>query len=572
MNPPGLDINFDEDFDEEIPRYLSSNHEDTSNTTSNRWSRRAASLTLSDSSSSSDSSNLAFYIQPHMRATSSEMLLARFDQQTCGILSVKDGALENPWRTLVWPLAQDSAPLRHAIFSMSALHGSKANPELLVEGVAHLNKSLEGLVADLNNMHVDAALATTLALAFGDSWDEHAKTGIQHLRGSRHYVRNAIGNHKALVRTGVPDPNSTERLRFLCNTYVYMDVLARLTSLEETDHEVDEGYFENILSTVNGPLDTVNEVDPLLGCAYTLFPLIGRVANLVQKVRKTDSNSITLVSHATELKQLVEQWVVPNTMLFFRPEDPTSEVEHSIHTAEAYRWATLLYLHQAVPEVSSETAHVLAQRILMFLVRVPLSSRATIVQIFPLLAASCEMVSEDDRACARQRWQAMIGRLQIRNVHKCLEVVEEVWRRRDRFESQRRPPTRNGSATIPMMSSTTGFGKRKAATLDALDDDIFARAYDGSDNIAGSSRGPNAKRRVTMDYMGRPVPLNIKPMEMRSVHIPTLARRPSDMLLQTVEPEYTIRGGLHWLGVMRDNGWEGRFTVELSLDCSNRFR
>ncbi len=561
----GEDMTFEEGFDEEIPRDLSTHYSAASHTLSNNWSRRHVSPASSDSSSSSATSGFIIYGQPRLKATSDEMLSCRFAQQTCGILSIKDGAAENPWRTLIMPLARDSPPLRHAIFSMSALHGSRESKELQFDGVDHMQKSCAELVATMNNMHVDAALATTLALAFSDSWDEQVQTGIQHLRGSRHYVSKAISRQKALTRRGMPDPDpfGAERLKFLCNTYIYMDVLARLTSLEETEHEADDDYFENIMLAVNGPLHNVNQVDPLLGCAYTLFPLIGRVANLVQKVRKTETNSITLVSQATELKQLLQQWVVPNAMIFERPEDPTSEVEHSIQTAEAYRWATLLYLYQAVPEICSEMPLQLAKQTLLYLARVPQTSRAIIVQIFPLLAASCEVVDQDDRTFVIKRWQAMINRLQIRNVHKCLEVVEEVWTRRDDFEREkaerawRKQTVRNGTSTSGLLSPTNEPGKRKATTLEPADSDNFMRDYSGTESGHAGSGVSHSKRRVTMDLMGRPVPLATMSMEMRPPPPPTFTRRPSDMPSETIGQEYTVRGRLHWLGVMKDHGWEG---------------
>jgi hypothetical protein len=555
--------NMFEDCDEEIPRDMSQNTTATSQTIPDSWALRPGSPVASESSSSSDSSDLVMYSQLRMKPTSPEVLLQHFDHHTCGILSVKDGPSENPWRTLVWPLAQDSPALAHAIYSMSALHGSKGNRELTMGGVEHARKSMKELVANLNNMHVDTGLATTLALAFSESWDEHSKSGISHLRGARGFVSKAVNDQKTLARAGISDIRRMERLKFLCNTYIYMDVLARLTSLEETDHDVDHGYFEDIMLTVNGPIEAHTEVDPLLGCAYTLFPLIGRVANLVQKVRKTDTNSITLVSQAAELKQLVQQWVGPNPGLFERPEDPTSEIEDFIQTAEAYRWATLLFLHQAVPEVPSEPPLALAKRILLFLAGVPLSSRATIVQIFPLLAASCEVVDHDDRTLVRKRWKAMIERLQIRNVHKCLEVVEEVWRRRDEFENEkaelawRRQAFRNGSSTTGGPSSMIGPGKRKANTFETMENDPRFPGHSGPENVRGSGGGPNLKRRVTTDYMGRPMTLNAMSMEGRLPPQVTLTRRPSDLPLQTIDHEYTVRGWLHWLGVMKDHNWEG---------------
>jgi hypothetical protein len=206
----------------------------------------------------------------------------------------------------------------------------------------------------------------------------------------------------------------------------------------------------------------------------------------------------------------------------------------------------------------------LAQKILLFLARVPLSSRATIVQIFPLLAASCEVVDEEDRTMVRKRWNAMIQRLQIRNVHKCLEVVEEVWRRRDDFENERaelawrRHAFRNGSSTAAITaSSMIGQGKRKAATLDGRENDAFVHGYSGPADVHGSNNGPNAKRRVTIDYMSRPMSLSTMPGEARLPPQTTFTRRPSDLPMQTIEHEYTVRGRLHWLGVMKDHNWEG---------------
>ena len=376
-----------------------------------------------------------------------------------------------------------------------------------------------------------------------------------------------------MQRAGVHSEETAQRLRFLCNTYIYMDVLARLTSLEETDHDVDRGYFEDIIFTVNRPSDMLNDVDPLLGCAYTLFPLIGRVANLVQKVRKTDNNSITLVSQAAELKHLVQQWVGPDPTQFESPEDAKSEVEHFIQTAEAYRWATLLFLHQAVPEVPSEPTLTLAKRILLFLARVPLASGATIVQIFPLLAASCEVIDEDDKTLVRKRWKAMIERLQIRNVHKCLEVVEEVWRRRDEFDNEkaelawRRHAFRNRSSTPYSM---IGHGKRKATILEGVENDAIVHGYSGPGNVQGSNNEPNAKRRVTIDYMSRPTSLSTIPMEARPLPQTTFTRRPTDLPMQTIEHEYTVRGRLHWLGVMKEHDWEGIAYPSVLIHMVNR--
>ena len=235
--------------------------------------------------------------------------MLRFDKNTCGILSVKDGPTENPWRTLIWPLARESQALYHAISSMTAFHGAVDVPNLQLLGMAHMTKSIKRLAVEIQNMRLDSALATSLALAFSEGWDSHVSTGVQHLRGAKIMVNNAVVKHRRDMQMGQMTTQDASRLKFLCNTFVYMDVIARLTSLEESA----ELNFEEILGTVNTPYgEQQAEVDPLMGCATTLFPLIGRVANLIQRVRKMETNSLNIVSQAMELKEQLQRWQVPS--------------------------------------------------------------------------------------------------------------------------------------------------------------------------------------------------------------------------------------------------------------------
>ena len=607
---PDSSVKGDDDFDEEILRSDAMGNTAGMPATplptpldphASSWRAfRTSSPTPSEgSSSSSKSSELTILARPSLDASSPEMLMLRFDKQTCGILSVKDGPTENPWRTLVWPLARESPALYHAISSMTAFHGAHEDPLLHTPGMAHMTKSIKRLAVEIQNMRLDSALATSLALAFSEGWDSHVSTGVQHLRGAKIMVNNAMVKHRRDMQLGQMTTQDANRLKFLCNTFVYMDVIARLTSLEEAS----ELNFEEILATVNAPLGDQVEVDPLMGCATTLFPLIGCVANLIQRVRKTESNSLTSVSSAMELKEQLQQWQVPSVVMFERPEDPNSEVQHSIQTAEAYRYATLLYLHQAVPEIPSDPAPMLAKKVLVTLASVPLSSRTTIVQIFPLFAASCEVTDPDDRSWVMQRWAAMMTRLKIGNVAACWSVVQEVWSRRDTYESEKanrllqRYNSRGvpgGNFVPPVMNMPPGL-KRKAYTVDSANEDGFfsqgqcqphqnADSADSADSAgfrAGERLDPSGralKRRVTLDTMSGGLPMSMS----RGIggaggfSLPTsgaggnFSRRPTGDITSPdqLEHEYTVRGQLHWLGVMADRQWEGmslRLLFSLSL-------
>ncbi|CAG8321735.1 unnamed protein product [Penicillium nalgiovense] len=451
---------------------------------------------------------------PSLPPESPEMLVLRFDKLTCGILSIKDGALENPWRTLIWPLAKDTPVLRHAIFALTAFHSGKQNPHLRLQGVKHMRQSITGLVGQIQNMRPDAALATSLALAFADTWDQHTRTCIQHLRGAKTLMCQVIASG---TRGGVSDEH-LDRIRFLHNTWSYMDVIARLTSLDDCGPQNwDSSIFDL-------PSDTVHDIDPLMGCATTLYPLMSRVANLIQQVRKSSSNTVSVVAQAMELKALVEQWEPPRW--FEPPDDPSSEVQHSIQVAHAYRWATLLYLHQAVPEIPSEPADELAKRVLILLATVPYTSRTTIIQMFPLLAAGSEVDTDDDRKWVLDRWTTIQSRLMLGGVDRCLEVLKEVWERRDTMNANR-----EREMGISRRSESVSSGDREKMSS-SLPTDF--RKY----SFNGSHKGPTGGR------SGQPT--------SRS------ARRGSALAsLENIEFERTVRGKLHWVNVMAEWGWEG---------------
>ncbi|KAJ8068961.1 hypothetical protein OCU04_002642 [Sclerotinia nivalis] len=511
---------------------------------------------LSRSPTASPISFSPIYRQPDVPAGSPEMLMLRFDKQTCGILSVKDGPTENPWRTLVWPLARDSPALYHAIASMTAFHTSKEKPALRVDGMEHMRRSIRSLATGIEKMRTDTALATTLVLAFAESWDQHISTGIEHLRGAKILVNQALIKHNKRSLVG----DDLARLKFLCNTWVYMDVIARLTSIDDEDST----DFENLLSPLNNlsssfssssaNVTTMSEIDPLMGSAATLFPLIGRAANLCRKVQKSKSNSIAIVSQAMELKQAIEQWQ-PSTS-FSTPEDPTSEIQHALQTAEAYRYATLLHLHQAVPEIPSLTCAELAKKVLVFLATVPLSSRLVIVQIYPLLAAGCEAKDDEDRTWVEERWASMGRRMWIGNIDRCWEVMQEVWRRRDEITRQKEQELmRKNGGRMGMSEIHGGLSDNMRRFDEEMGNGVGNEEISFSDLLNLNEMGSRGQSRRASPVRNR---------QRHSISGPSQGgfrelqaqRQAAGLITEEMDQELTVRGRLHWVGVMKDWEWE----------------
>ncbi|KAF2404466.1 hypothetical protein EJ06DRAFT_503689 [Trichodelitschia bisporula] len=478
-----------------------------------------------------DMDSFPIYRQLTPLTDSPEQLCLRFDRQTCGILSMKDGPTENPWRTLIWPLAHESSALYHAIASMTSFHTSKNQPQLRVHGIDHMRSSVEELARGIADMNYDTAIATTLALAFAESWDQHISTGINHIKGAKILVSQAIAWHKQTPFSGY----KLERLKFLTNAWVYMDVIARLTSMDKDESEDFDAVYSQLYNLYGHHSPTAS-VDPLMGAAASLFPVIGRVANLVRRVRRETCNSPAMISRAMQLKAALENWEPPT--LSEVPQDPTTNVQHSLQTAEAYRWATLLYLHQAVPEIPSESSAELAKRVMCFLATVPLSSRTVIVHIYPLIAAGCEAQGAEDRGWVRGRWEAMAARMKIGVIDRCLEVVKEVWNRRDAYEARGRAE----GSPVPV---------KRAFSFDEEDfDRKVVMGLDGDEWAVAEEGYEGRKRRVLgveeEDEYGFP----------RVVKISRKRKTSRDAITGDLDVEFTVKGSLHWLGVMKDWNWE----------------
>lgn len=493
------------------------------------WSMLLPSPTVSRSTeSSANTPEFKMLAQPQFAQTSLESLTRRYHRDTCGVLSVKDGPTENPWRTLVWPLARDCPALYHAIASMTSFHHSKDSPVMRVQGIHHMHTALNALLTGMKNMRSDAAISTTLVLVFAESWDQHIRTGYNHIKGAKVMINDALVEHRRNPKQG----DEWTRLKFLCKTWIYMDVIARLTSADDDDESNDVDAIHEAIYAA-GEKETA--VDPLMGCAHTLFPIIGRVANLVRKVRRANGNGPSIISHAMQLKSQLDDWTPPS--FIEDPEDETTSPHDSIKTAAAYRSATLLYLHQAVPEIPSPSSTVLAKNVLCELATVEPRSRSIIVHIYPLMAAGCEAVDQEDRNWVIDRWTVMAARMKLGIIDRGLEVTKEVWSRRDAYETEHKAHT----ALIRAGSYTPNAPLKRD----------FYSYFDGLETDEGGNSPESMPKRRLLDSMNEIASLPYAGNGEAPHRGQDLTR-----CVESLEKEFTVKGRLHWLGVMKDWEWE----------------
>ncbi|GME81629.1 unnamed protein product [[Candida] boidinii] len=277
-------------------------------------------------------------------------------------------------------------------------------------------------------------------------------------------------------------------------------------------------------------LEGGDAIDPLLGVGQTLFPIIGKVATLICKVRKEKKNSLMIVSQAVELKRELEKWAPSTSISLMNKnsiEDPLFDLASAIATAEAYRISTLLYLHQAVPEIPSLSSHQLAEKVLMLLASIPKSSRTCIAHIFPLLVASCDALPGEEREWVRNRWELLSKKMWIGNIDRALEVVKEVWSRKDLVRKRNQAKRRNSMNSKKKKKKNMMRNMQK----DMEDDEEVEEDSDG--NKIGNTGIVRLANQISGYINGG-----------------------GDMNEEVEEEEDRIKSWTHWTTVMKDWGWE----------------
>ncbi|CAO2652163.1 Nn.00g004460.m01.CDS01 [Neocucurbitaria sp. VM-36] len=466
------------------------------------------------------------------REDEAERIAFLFHQQTCHTLSIQEESDENPWRTLIWPLAKEHPALWHAIAALTCFCMSKQQPQLRADGARHVRRSARLLSEniDQSSIPLTAALAATMALGFAETWDyEHSAKGISHIRGAGILLSQILSNYLNSVGEG----DEEARIEFLYNTWTYMDVLARFTC-----SEIFPTY------STSSPIPNWSELgwntsrlDPLMGYSTTFFPIMRRVADLINKVRTKPAprNSPAIISQGLELKRIIETWTPPVDLEAI--DDPSPNMTDAIQTAEAYRWATLCLLYQTVPELPNLTSYgELAQRILIYLATIPLNSTTIIVHILPLMVAGADAVEEEDREFVRDRWNAMSKRMVTGITDRCLRITEEVWKRREEYMWA------HGLSISPnglQINSTTNEST-------VLSNDIANFIKFGTSSGAASTSSGGSNARINQRNIRR----------ANGFPISAAFKKGVDTLTRSGCSEYTVRGRLHWLGVMKDWNWQ----------------
>jgi len=230
-------------------------------------------------------------------------------------------------------------------------------------------------------------------------------------------------------------------MRFLYNTWLYLDVLSSLSSGDDPC-SLD---FLSSLDTVDSPASPFsdrpsspntfslqNEIDSLLGCAGDLFPLIARASKVSNHLagKVLDEDTLPYVAEGIRVREELKGWQPPDVSILHASSDVHCSLDDIVRTARVYRQTALMHLYRAFPPFGTGIK-ALADDILLELLQIPRDSGSLCIHIWPLMASGCEQTDPFVRSLVRERFQEVNLKLRVANVAQAIELLEELWQRRD---------------------------------------------------------------------------------------------------------------------------------------------
>ncbi|KAG7887795.1 hypothetical protein KL936_003813 [Ogataea polymorpha] len=353
-----------------------------------------------------------------------QFVLSNFDMSTSNVLCVYVAAHLNPWRREIMPLV-DKYPIVFDLLGMIVCsHLGAKNPGIKAMGLEFKVRAYQQLSHGLaNNLFPnDICLMSCILLALDEFWDNKSRTDLSHLRSASYFVDRRL-------RSPTHDP----RFQFLLSAWQYMRVISR-TSLLNPALGFNFAYQTRLVSDGH-------TIDHIMGMSQELFTILDLLMDVIELVKNLPEHAYppNLIEKVCGLQYSLINWEPPKTgMELWTPE----EVADHEATAQSYRYATLILLQNAFPQVERYLSpRELSNKVREKLSTLRLSGGASVViHVFPLFIAACEASTREEKDWFRSKMAAVFDAIASNNMKLLSSVMEEVWKRKchlkARYESQ----------------------------------------------------------------------------------------------------------------------------------------
>ena len=236
-----------------------------------------------------------------------------------------------------------------------------------------------------------------------------------------------------LERVRTQSPN-TASLLTLTQAFKYFDIVSALASRRSP---LGESFV-----LPSQPAHLMQPIDPLFGLLEPLWPILHRLAMLVETKRSIAANShrresiLRMQSDLDEDSRNIELFLVhwqPKLPRSCQGEDPSqaSEMQLVLGHAEAWRQAALVHLRTAILNLPRSNTKIQepVKQIYENCLRVMIVSGPCKGLLWPLFVAASQTEESTDKEYARSCFRQLAKGRSMNNITVAWEKAEELWKR-----------------------------------------------------------------------------------------------------------------------------------------------
>lgn len=350
-------------------------------------------------------------------------------------VTVVSNSSKNPFKTIICPMSFESPLIMSNILAIAAANLSNTIPDYEFIAYHHLNNAYAELKERLSNPKL-ALTEITLAGVLGQvSCQLHFGELSQwrvHLTAARGIV-NALGGPQAVL---AKHPN----FRFYIQHLAWLDTLAATTSSTKQIGKSD--YWKALLQSIQGESSSYG-MRELMGCPENLLELIAEMTQrfdeelfaddidldadicdkIVEIVEDQDGElnkreTLTRQQLGAEFEAKLED---------LKPASPPEDSAGALY--EIFRITAKIYLTYRIMHSTCWTAslQVLLRQAIQLLEMIPSKSSEEMALPWPLFIMGSICVYAREQKIIRARYAVMTKYMGFGNIHRCMELLEEVW-------------------------------------------------------------------------------------------------------------------------------------------------
>ncbi|EXL86527.1 hypothetical protein FOPG_02068 [Fusarium oxysporum f. sp. conglutinans race 2 54008] len=327
----------------------------------------------------------------------------------------------NCFLSVILPMAFECPALMYAVSAWASSHLALRDEKFRADSLRHRGHALAQLQKSMkqSELSTEMCLAVTMVLCSMESISEATDAWYPHLTGAAAALAWQSEGSLAVV-----DPKqavqATFEGRWLLRNFAYHDIMM---SVSMDCRPLVRGFYWASED------DTL--ADPYFGFASRILYLISETsilnADFAEAKLGSQTRGYSFAERSQKIESELQSWVCPSG----HDDSPLALL------GEAYRNAALIHLYRTLARYINSYSDILKAKLKACVESICKLSRQVsegcLVEctlLFPLFIAGGEAHETSEIEIIREKLGEMIKWRKFRNVEACLDVLDEVWRRR----------------------------------------------------------------------------------------------------------------------------------------------